>query len=491
MANEQHFDLVVIGSGPGGYVGAIRAAQLGMKTAIIERNRLGGVCLNWGCIPSKALLHVAEAYSESVSHGGEWGLSFDNATVDWSKVIGASRGAADKLNKGVGFLMKKNTVTTIEGHARITSGRQGDSPCRIDVLKADEDYYHGSGAEVTSTVTADRIMIATGAAPRGLPFAPFDGKTIISSHEAMVLPEQPESLIVVGSGAIGMEFAYFYNAMGTKVTVIEMLDRILPNEDHDVSAAALKAFKKQGIEFHVGAMTTAIDANDAGATVTIADAKDESKTQQLSAAKVLVGIGVQGRYDGLFADDLGVATEKGSIKTDYRDVEEPTYQTSVEGIYAIGDIIGPPWLAHVSSEEAVTCVERMAGHHTLGVDYDAIPGCTYTNPQVACIGLTEQAAKDAGIEYETGKFSFQALGKAVATGATTGFVKIIVSKPYGEILGAHIIGADASELIHEFCLAIRLEATAEDIISTMHAHPTMAESIHEAALDTEDRVINS
>ncbi|MBG81473.1 MAG: dihydrolipoyl dehydrogenase [Phycisphaerae bacterium] len=491
MGNVEHYDLVVIGSGPGGYVGAIRAAQLGMKTAIIERNRLGGVCLNWGCIPSKALLHVAEAYSESVTHGNEWGLSFDNASVDWSKVIGASRGAADKLNNGVGFLMKKNKIDTIEGHARITSGRNGDSPCSIEILKADDDYYHGTGGEVISNITCNNIMIATGAAPRGLPFASFDGKTILSSQDAMVLPEQPESMIVVGSGAIGMEFAYFYNAMGTKVTVIEMMDRIFPNEDAEVSKEAMKAFKKQGIQFHVGAMTTAIETNADGATVTIADAKDETKTQQLSAEKVLVGIGVQGRCDGLLADGLSLEMEKGYIKTDYRDVDEPTYQTSVPGIYAIGDIIGPPWLAHVSAEEAVTCAERLAGHHTLGVDYDAIPGCTYTSPQVACIGMTEEAAKAAGIEYETGKFSFQALGKAVATSSTTGFVKILVSKPYGEILGAHIIGKDASELIHEFCLAIRLEATAEDIISTMHAHPTMAESIHEAALDTENRVINS
>ena len=490
MANR-HFDIVVIGGGPAGYVGAIRAAQLGYKVACVERAKLGGVCLNWGCIPSKALLHVAEAYSESVTHGSEWGLSFDNSSVDWSKVIASSRGAADKLNKGVGFLMKKNAVDTIEGHARITSGRSGDSPCTIEILKAQDDYYHGDGEEVISTVTATNVMIATGAAPRALPFAPFDGDKVISSKDAMVLPEQPASLIVVGSGAIGMEFAYFYNAMGTKVTVVEMMDRILPNEDGAVSKEALKAFKKQGIEFHVGSMTTGIQTTDEGVTVTVADAADPSKTRELSADKVLVGIGVQGRCDGLFAEGLGVEMDRGHIKTDFRDVEEPTYQTSVPGIYAIGDIIGPPWLAHVSSEEAVTCVERMAGHHTLGVDYQAIPGCTYTSPQVATIGLTEEAAKEAGIEYDTGQFSFQALGKAVATGDTTGFVKILVSKPYGEILGAHIIGKDASELIHEFCLAIRLEATAEDIISTMHAHPTMAESIHEAALDSEGRVINS
>jgi dihydrolipoamide dehydrogenase len=491
MAETKHYDLVVIGTGPGGYVGAIRAAQMGMKTAVIERNRLGGVCLNWGCIPSKALLHNAELWDEVVNHGDEWGIGFDNAKLDFTKVIGRSRKVADKLNGGVGYLMKKNKIDHIEGHARIVSGAANGAPCMIEVMKADDDYYHGTGDGVVDTVSADKIIVATGAAPRELPFAPCNGTTIIGSHDAMVLPKQPRRLVVIGSGAIGMEFAYFYNAIGTEVTVIEMMDRILPVEDNDVSKAALKSFKKQGITFHIGSMTTSIEATDSGATVTIQDANDESKTQQLETDVVLVGIGVGGRTDGLCDESLGLEMDRGHIKTDYRDADEPTYATSVPGIYAIGDVIGPPWLAHVSGEEAVTCVERIAGHHTLGVDYESIPGCTYTNPQIASIGLTERAAQEAGVEYDVGTFPLSALGKAIAVGQTEGFVKIIASKPYGEILGAHIIGKDASELIHEFCLAIRLEATVEDIISTMHAHPTMAESIHEAALGAEDRSINA
>jgi len=491
VPDSKHYDLVVIGSGPGGYVGAIRASQLGMKAAVIERNRLGGVCLNWGCIPSKALLHNAELWSEAVTHGDEWGFSFEKASLDFQKAIGRSRSVADKLNAGVGFLLKKNKIDHIEGHARITSGAGDGTPCSIEVTTADDDYYHGTGSGTSGTVTADKVIIATGAAPKELPFAPFNGTTIVGSHDAMVLPKQPGKLVVIGSGAIGMEFAYFYNAIGTDVTVVEMLDRILPVEDEDVSKAALKSFRKQGITFHVSSMTTAIETSENGTTVTIQDSQDESKTEQLEADVVLVGIGVGGRFEGLIGDGLDLELERGHIKTDVRSTDEPTYATSVPGIYAIGDVIGPPWLAHVASEEAVTCVERMAGHDTLGVDYDAIPGCTYTNPQVASIGMTEHAAKEAGVEYTVGTFPLSALGKAIAVGQTEGFVKIIASKPYGEILGAHIIGKDASELIHEFCLAIRLEATAEDIISTMHAHPTMAESIHEAALGTESRSINS
>ncbi|MEM7228334.1 MAG: dihydrolipoyl dehydrogenase [Planctomycetota bacterium] len=491
MADTKHYDLIVIGSGPGGYVGAIRAGQLGLKTACIERDRLGGVCLNWGCIPTKALLHNAELYREAVTHGKEWGFKFDGAEVDWKQVIGRSRGITPTLNNGVGFLLKKNKVDHYEGHAKILSGKSAHGPCKIEVRKATGDYYHGSGDGVVETLTADRIMIATGAAPRELPFAPFDGKTIISSYDAMNLPKQPKSMVIVGSGAIGMEFAYFYNAFGTEVTVIEMVDRILPVEDDDISKVALRSFTKQGIKFHTGHTVKAVDKNKNGAKVTIVDVNDDSKQKTLDADVVLVAVGVVGRYDGLFDDSLGIAVDRGSIKTDYQDVEEPTYATNVPGIYAIGDIIGPPWLAHVSSEEAVTCVERIAGHHTLGVDYKSIPGCTYCNPQVASIGLTERAAKEQGIDYTTGTYQLKAHGKAIAVGATEGIVKVIVSKPYGEILGAHIIGEDASELIHEFCLAIRLEATAEDIISTMHAHPTMAESIHEAALATEGRAVHN
>ena len=491
MSSSKHFDLVVIGGGPGGYVGAIRAAQLGLKTAVIERNKLGGVCLNWGCIPSKALLHNAELWSEAVTHGQEWGISFKDATLDWPTVVKRSRGVASKLNKGVGFLLKKNGIEHIEGHARIMSGRTGNQPCSIDVLKADEDYYHGTGEGISEQITADRVIIATGAAPRELPFAAFDHERVLSSQDAMVLPERPERLIVVGSGAIGMEFAYFYNAMGTAVTVIEMLDRIVPVEDEEVSKEALKLFRKQGIEFKPGHMTTAIDRTDQGVSVTVAAVDDASKTETLEGDAVLVAVGVTGRFDGLFGDAVHVEIDRGHIKVAYQDVDEPTYETSVPGVYAIGDVIGPPWLAHVASEEAVTCVERIAGHHTLGVDYKSIPGCTYTSPQIASVGMTEAAAREAGHEVKIGKFPLTALGKAIATGAAEGFVKIVASEPYGEILGAHIIGKDASELIHEFCLAIRLEATAEDIISTMHAHPTMAESLHEAALGVDGRILNA
>ena len=490
MAESKHYDLIVIGSGPGGYVGAIRAGQLGMKVACVERDKLGGVCLNWGCIPTKALLHNAEVYREAVTDGEAWGLSIEKHSMEWDKVIGRSRGITGTLNKGVGFLLKKNKVDHYEGHAKIVSGKSPHGPCRVELRKAGGDYYHGDGGEVTGEITADRVMIATGAAPKELPFAKCDHKTIIDSSDAMNLPKQPKSMVIVGSGAIGMEFAYFYNCFGTKVTVVEMVNRILPVEDDDISKIALKAFKKQGIAFHTGHTVKQVETTKKGAKVTIVEVKDDSKTAEIEAEVVLVAVGVGGRFDGLFDDSLGVVVERGHIKTDYQDVAEPTYQTSVPGIYAIGDVIGPPWLAHVSSEEAITAVERMAGHHTLGVDYKAIPGCTYCNPQIASIGLTERAAKEQGLEYTVGAYQLKSHGKAIAVGATEGMVKMIVSKPYGEILGAHIIGEDASELIHEFCLAIRLEATAEDIISTMHAHPTMGESIHEAALATEGRAVH-
>ncbi|MCZ6834418.1 MAG: dihydrolipoyl dehydrogenase [Planctomycetota bacterium] len=491
MADQKHYDLIVIGSGPGGYVGAIRAAQLGMKTACIERDRLGGVCLNWGCIPSKALLHNAELYREAVINGEEWGFSFEKAKFDWKKIIGRSRGITDQITSGVGFLLKKNNIDHIKGHAKITSGKTAHGPCTIEVRKAKGDYYHGEGeGDATETLTADRIIIATGAAPIELPFAPFDGKTVISSFDAMNLPKQPKSMVIVGSGAIGMEFAYFYNAFGTDVTVVEMLDRILPVEDDDVSKVAHRVFKKQGITFHTTHTVSAIEKNKSGAKVTITSVKDESKTHELDAEIVLVAIGVKARFEGLFDDSLGLVIERNHIKTDFRDQAEPTYQTSVPGIYAIGDVIGPPWLAHIASEEAIACIERMNGHHTLGVDYEAFPGCTYCNPQIGSIGMTERAVKEKGIDYQVGKYQLKAHGKAIAIGATEGMAKIITSKPYGEILGAHIIGEDASELIAEISLAIRLEATAEDIISTIHAHPTMHEAIHEATLATEGRAIH-
>ncbi|MHC4427603.1 MAG: dihydrolipoyl dehydrogenase, partial [Planctomycetota bacterium] len=438
MADNKHFDLIVIGGGPGGYVGAIRAGQLGLRTACIERDRLGGVCLNWGCIPSKALLHNAELYREAVTGAAEWGFEFTGVKVNWKKIISRSRGITDVFNKGVGFLFKKNKVEHVQGHAKITSGSSAHGPCQVEVRKPVGDYYHGSGGDVVDTLTADRVLVATGAAPKDLPFAPCDGETIVSSYDAMNLPRQPKRLVVVGSGAIGMEFAYFYNAFGTEVTVVEILDRILPIEDEEVSKAAEKAFRKQGITFYTSHTVKAIDVKGAKgrktATVTIVSASDETKTETVECDVVLVAIGVQGRYDGLFDDSLGLEIHKDHIKVDYRAVAEPTYQTSVPGVYAVGDVIGPPWLAHTAMEEAVTCVERIAGHDTLGVDYDSIPGCTYCNPQVASIGLTEKQAREQGIDCQVGVFPFKSHGKAVAVGANEGFCKIITSKPYGEIL---------------------------------------------------------
>ncbi len=490
VADAKHYDLIVIGGGPGGYVGAIRAGQLGLETACVERDRLGGVCLNWGCIPSKALLHNAELYREAVTHAGEWGFEFGEVTVDWKKVIGRSRGIADKMNGGVGYLFKKNKVEHVRGHARITAGRSARSPCRVEVTEPTGDYYNGTGGKVAATLTADNLIIATGAKPRQLPFAPCDGKTIVSSYDAMNLPKQPKSMVVVGSGAIGMEFAYFYNAFGTNVTVVEILDRVMPIEDDDVCKIAERVFSRQGITFHTGHTVKAIEKKKSGAVVTIVKAGDESKPITVECEVVLVAIGVTARFDGLFDEKLGIAIEKGHIRTDYQSAAEPTYRTSVEGIYAIGDVIGPPWLAHVAMEEGVACVERIAGHHTLGVDYGSIPGCTYCNPQVASIGMTERAVKEQGLAYQVGAYTLKAHGKAVAVGAAEGLVKIITSKPYGEILGGHIIGEDASELIAELGLAKRLEATADDIISTVHAHPTMAEAVHEAALGTQGRMLH-
>ena len=484
---------MVIGGGPGGYVAGIRAAQLGMKSAVVEASRLGGVCTNWGCIPTKALLHQAEVYREAVTHGDQWGLEFDRVKLNWSKVIGRSRDLTSTLNAGVAYLFKKNKIDHHQGHAVILSGKTAHSPCQVAVHEPTGDYYSGAGTgEPKMTLTADRVLLATGAAPKQLPFAACNGTSIISSYEAMNLSTQPKSMLIVGSGAIGMEFAYFYNAFGTDVTVVELLDRILPIEDDDVCKLAQRVFAKQGMTIHTSHTVKAIEAGpDGGHTVTIVDVNDESKTQTIDCEVVLVAVGVQGRFDGLFDDSLGVAVEKDHITVDYRGVAEPTYQTTVPGIYAIGDVIGPPWLAHVASEEAITCVERIAGHQTLGVDYDSIPSCTYCNPQIASIGLTERAVKEQGIDYTVGKYQLKSHGKAIAVGATDGFVKMIISKPYGEILGAHIIGEDASELIAELGLAKRLEATAEDIISTIHAHPTMAESIHEAALATEGRMIHN
>ncbi len=483
-SEDNTFDLVVIGGGPGGYVGAIRAAQLGMRVACVEKDRLGGICLNWGCIPTKALLAGAEFYRRLKHDADNWGILADNVRHDWAKVIGRSRGVADQLNRGVHGLFKKNKITHVQGHAVIAK------PGVVHVFDPEDSDRKG---EPKQTLKSKHTLIATGAVPRALPGTDFDGERIISSKEAMILEDQPKKLLIVGSGAIGMEFAYFYKAFGTEVTVVEMLDRLLPVEDDDVSKDIAKAFKKQGIETLVAHKTTNIEKTDSGIKATIEPVNGNGgsdKTRTVEADKALVAIGVRGRYDGLFDDSLKLETVKDHIKTDYRDGDRPTYQTSVKGIYAVGDVIGPPWLAHLASEEAIVCVERLAGEHPTPIDYDAIPGCTYCVPQVASIGLTERACKEQGIEYTVGKFPFQASGKAQALGETAGFCKILAGKKHGEILGCHMIGEHVTELIAELGLAQRLEATAEEVIATIHAHPTLSEAVHEAALGAEGRMIH-
>lgn len=502
---DKHFDLIVIGGGPAGYVGAIRAAQLGLKVACVERNRLGGVCLNWGCIPSKSLLANAELM-EKLSHANDWGISFDKMKVDWSKVIGRSRGVAEKLEKGVQFLFKKNKVEHFVNHAKITSGATGGKKCTVELYDCDvQETLTHSPTEIKKKVgeiTADNIVIASGSVARDLPFARFDGDKIIGAREAMTLPEQPKKLIVVGAGAIGMEFAYFYHSYGTEVTVVEMMDHILPVEDDDISAALHKHYKKAGMNFRLKTTTTNVEKTKDGVKVTMApfvDGKaDESKAETIEADKVLLAIGVKGRYDGLFDESLGIETVRDHIKTDYvpgdPETKELTYKTSVPGVYAVGDIIGAPWLAHVASEEAIICVERIAGHDPIPIDYSVIPGCTYCHPQVASVGYTEQAlianGMKRGEDYELGTYNLMAHGKAIAAGHNQGIVKIIKGLPRGEILGAHLMGDQATELIAELTLARRLEATTEEINATIHAHPTMHEAVGEAAMSAEGKLIH-
>jgi len=517
VASDKHFDVIVIGGGPAGYVGAIRAAQLGLKTACIERSKLGGVCLNWGCIPTKALLANAELF-ERCSHESElFGLKFDNLSVDWGRTIGRSRDVAGKLNQGIAFLFKKNKVEHVQGNAKIVSAARNGKPATVEVYEATvKDEFTPAPAEIKAkkdTLTADHVIIATGSVARDLPFAKFDGDRIWGAREAMNSKERPERLIVVGAGAIGMEFAYFYGSFGAKVTIVEMMDRILPVEDADISKAMERHYKKQGYDIRTSTTTTAVEKTDKGVKVTVApvgpDGKaDTAKQEVLEADKVLLAVGVTARFDGLFDESLGLETFKGHIKTDYKwGVDQPTrnepidYKTNLPGIYAVGDVIGAPWLAHVASEEAVICVERIAhragklDHAPIPIDYTVIPGCTYCQPQVASVGFTEQALKKQGLEkgkdYEIGSYTLQAHGKAIASGHTAGMVKIIRGLPHGEILGAHIMGDQATELIAEMALARRMEATTEDIIASVHAHPTMHEALHEAALASEGRVIHA
>jgi len=466
-----NFDVVVIGGGPAGYVGAIRAAQLGMKTACVELDKLGGICLNWGCIPTKALLAGAEFYHKLKHEAPAWGIEADNIRHDWQRLIDRSRGVAGNLSGGIVALFKKNKVTHISGHARI------GGPGRLEVLD--------DRGRVAVALVAKHLIIATGAQPRSIPGVAFDGEKIITYKEAMVLSQQPKKLIILGAGAIGMEFAYFYNAFGTEVVIVEMLPALLPNEDEEVSQAIARAWRKLKIETHLATKVQSVATTDTGVELTVAPVGDEGSTQTISGDKLLIATGVKGRYDGLFDASLGI-----EVAADFIEVDRTTYQTRQPGIYAVGDVIGPPCLAHVASEEAVICVERIGGHRPTPIDYGAIPACTYCHPQVASLGLSEQACAQKNISYKVGKFPFRASGKAQAVGFTEGFVKILTDPRHGEILGVHMIGENVTELLAEMGLAKRLEATADEVIATMHAHPTLSEAIHEAALGIEGRMIH-
>jgi len=457
------YDLIVIGGGPAGYVGAIRAAQLGKKVACVEKERAGGTCLNWGCIPTKSLLKNAELYSLMKNHANDFGLSFDNLSYDWDKVIGRSRQVADRLAGGIEFLFKKNKVDYILGTGSIPESG------KVEVTKTDG---------TKETLEGENILVSTGCVTREFPNFPINGKTVVGSHDAMILEKQPKEIIIIGAGAIGIEFAYFFNAFGTKVTVVEMLPEILPVEDTEVSQTLGKAFKKQKINCLTNTKVTG--TKDTGKGVELTVETEGKKPEVLKADLALVAIGVAPILPG--GAELNL--DRGYIVTDER------YQTNVPKVFAAGDIIGPPWLAHVASFEAIQAVEGMFDPAFTPKKVDSFPGCTYCQPQVASVGLTERAAKEKGIKYKIGKFPFQASGKAQAIGETDGFVKVVIGEELGEILGAHIIGSEATEMIAELGLAINSELTIEDIEATIHAHPTLSEAVHEAISQADGHAIH-
>lgn len=450
------YDVIVIGSGPGGYVAAIRASQLGLKTAVVEKAELGGVCLNWGCIPTKALLKSAQVF-EYIKHAKDYGIEVGSASQDFGAVVKRSRDVANGMSKGIAFLMKKNKIDVIAGYGKLLSGS------KVEVTDA-------AGAKATHD--AKHIILATGARSRELPNIKLDGKKVIGYREAMVLPEQPKSIVVMGSGAIGCEFAYFYNAMGTKVTIVEFMPNILPVEDEEVSKEVAKSFKKSGIEIMTNASVEAVDTSGQGCKVKV---KTADGMKELQADIVLSAVGIQTNLENLGLETLGVKTDKGKVLVD------DFYATNIKGVYAIGDIVKGPALAHVSSAEGIICVEKIAGHHPEPLNYNNIPGCTYCSPEVASVGYTEKAAKEAGYEIKVGKFPFSASGKASAGGVKEGFIKLIFDAKYGEFLGAHMVGANVTEMIAEVVVARKLETTGMEIIKSVHPHPTMSEAIMEAA----------
>jgi dihydrolipoamide dehydrogenase len=461
------YDVIVLGGGPGGYPAAIRSAQLGMKVACIERERLGGICTNWGCIPTKALLRNAEVYETFKVAPKEWGITYDNLKVDFSKVISRSRGVSDRNVKGIEYLVKKNKIDLINGNGVFTGKNS------IEVTDSEGKKR---------TVTANKIVIATGARARMLPGLKPDGKRILSATEAMIMDHIPESMIIVGSGAIGIEFAYFYHTFGTKITVVEMMPNILPVEDTEVSAELEKIYKKKGMSLYTSTKVLSVTP---GKTSTIVEIETtDGKKEKLEAECALIAIGVQGNTENIGLEKLGLKMTKGFVDVD------DYMQTNVSGIYAVGDVAGPPWLAHVATSEGIVAAEHLAGGHATPVDYDNIPGCTYCQPQVASVGLTERAVKEKGVEYKIGKFPFTALGKARAIGHTDGFVKLIYDAKYGELLGAHIIGSEATEMLEELVIARSHGATAESILKTVHPHPTLGEAVMEATSVALDEAIH-
>ena len=462
---ENRFDVVVIGGGPGGYTAAIRAAQLGMSICIIERDKLGGICLNWGCIPSKALLKNAEIL-HMFRKASEWGITYENLKFDFGKIIKRSRGIADRISKGVEYLMKKNKISYMSGHA----GLLGDGAIELS----------GQG-KPSETISAKHIILATGARARTLPGVHIDGKRVITSTEAMILPEQPKSMVIVGAGAIGIEFAFLYSALGTKVTVVEMMPGILPGEDRELTKLMETALKKQGMDIST---QTKVEHVETSASKVKVVASCSGGKKEIEADLALMAIGVQGNVENLGLDKVGVSVERSHIKVD------KDYKTTVPGVYAIGDVIGPPWLAHVASAEGIHCVEAIAGLQPEPIDYLTIPACTYCQPQVASVGLTEDKAKEQGYELRIGRFPFRPLGKAVAIGETEGMVKLIFDAKYGELLGAHIMGSEATEMIAELVIAKKLESTGKDIFHTVHSHPTLSEAVMEAAAEAYGQAIN-
>src|SRR3954453_22469902 len=471
---DPSFDIIIIGAGPGGYVTAIRAAQLGFKTAVVEKAYFGGICNNWGCIPTKALLRSAEVY-HLMQHAGDYGLKAEKISFDLKAVVQRSRGVVKRLNDGVGYLFKKNKVTVIWGEAVV------DAPGKITVKQSKAEAP--KGALPPGGYQAKHIIIATGARPRVLPGLEPDKKLVWTYFEAMVPDKMPKSLLVVGSGAIGIEFASFYRTMGTEVTVVEVLPQILPVEDAEIAAFARKQFEKQGIKIISGAKVTKLDKKADSVTATIEDGK--GGTQALTVDRVISAVGVVGNIEGFGLEKLGVKTERGVI------VIDPFCKTNVPGIYAIGDVAGPPMLAHKAEHEGVICVEAIKGLHPHPMDKNLIPGCTYCHPQIASVGLTEAKAKEGGREIRVGRFPFVGNGKAIAQGEDQGMVKVIFDKKTGQLPGAHLVGSEVTELIQGFVVAMNLETTEEELMHTVFPHPTLSEMMKEAVLDAYGRVLNA